>query len=113
MGEPGACHIVRSCSSSRSLPATAASLALPQQVFDANSRGLLRQLKGHQRPVHVTRFAPDRLHVLSGGDDALARWWDISTGKQVGKPTMALGPSLALGQSVSVVSARRAWTHSQ
>ncbi len=53
------------------------------QVFDANSRGLLRQLKGHQRPVHVTRFAPDKLHLLSGGDDALARWWDVSEGKQV------------------------------
>ena len=54
------------------------------QVFDASSRGLLRQFKGHQRPVHVARFAPDKLHVLSGGDDALARWWDVSSGKQVG-----------------------------
>ena len=44
---------------------------------------MLRQLKGHQRPVHVARFAPDKVHVLSGGDDALARWWDVSEGRQV------------------------------
>ena len=40
------------------------------QVFDVGSRAVLRQLKGHQRPVHVARFSPDKLHVLSGGDDA-------------------------------------------
>ena len=44
-----------------------------RQVFDANSRTLLRQLKGHKRPVHVARFALDRLHVLSGSDDATVR----------------------------------------
>lgn len=44
-----------------------------RQVFDANSRTLLRQLKGHRRPVHVARFALDRLHVLSGSDDATVR----------------------------------------
>lgn len=33
--------------------------------------------------MHVTRFAPNKLHVLSGGDDALVRWWDVSEGKQV------------------------------
>lgn len=53
------------------------------QVFDANSRSVLRQLKGHQRPVHVTRFAPDKTHVMSGGDDVTLRLWDISSGKQV------------------------------
>ena len=31
---------------------------------------MLRQLKAHQRPVHVARFSPDKLHVLSGSDDA-------------------------------------------
>ena len=44
-----------------------------RQVFDANSRTLLRRLKGHKRPVHVARFALDRLHVLSGSDDATVR----------------------------------------
>ena len=44
-----------------------------RQVFDANSRTLLRQLKGHKRTVHVARFAQDRLHVLSASDDATVR----------------------------------------
>jgi U3 small nucleolar RNA-associated protein 15 len=53
------------------------------QVFDANSRGMLRQLKGHKRAAHVARFSPDKLHVLSGADDVTARWWDLSSGTQV------------------------------
>ena len=43
------------------------------QVFQTNSRAVLRQLKAHQRPVHVARFSPDKLHVLSGSDDATVR----------------------------------------
>lgn len=43
------------------------------QVFDASSRALLRQLKGHKQPAHVAQFAPDRLHVLSAADDASVR----------------------------------------
>ena len=46
---------------------------------------MLRQLKGHARPVHVARFSPDKVHVLSGGDDVTVRWWDISSGKQVAR----------------------------
>lgn len=53
------------------------------KVFDAGSRSVLRQLKGHARPVHVARFAPDKVHVLSGGDDVTLRWWDIASGKQL------------------------------
>lgn len=40
------------------------------QIFQTTSRAVLRQLKAHQRPVHVTRFSPDKLHVLSASDDA-------------------------------------------
>ena len=44
------------------------------QVFDPNAGNkderLVRQLKGHERPVHTTRFAPSKFHVLSGSDDA-------------------------------------------
>ena len=53
------------------------------QVFDSGSRAVLRQFQGHKRAVHVTRFAPDKLHVLSGGDDVTVRWWDVSTGQQL------------------------------
>lgn len=55
------------------------------QVFDCASRSVLRQLKGHQKPCHVTQFSPDKVHVLSGGDDVTIRWWDISEGKQVAR----------------------------
>ncbi|GFR40760.1 hypothetical protein Agub_g1372, partial [Astrephomene gubernaculifera] len=53
------------------------------QVFDANSRSVLRQFKAHKRPTRVARFAPDRLHVLSGSDDVTVRWWDVASGTQV------------------------------
>ncbi|GLC39732.1 hypothetical protein PLESTM_000933800 [Pleodorina starrii] len=53
------------------------------QVFDANSRSVLRQFKAHKRPTRVARFGEDKLHVLSGSDDVTARWWDVSSGTQV------------------------------
>eukprot|EP00803_Ostreobium_quekettii_P004855 evm.model.scf_1585.1 EVM.evm.TU.scf_1585.1 scf_1585:22260-29819(-) len=53
------------------------------QVFDTASRTLLRRLEGHSKPVHFTKFATDNVHILSGGDDAAVRWWDISEGAQV------------------------------
>lgn len=58
-------------------------LPLPAQVFDAGSRTLLRQFKGHRAPVHVARFATDQLHVISGGDDGLVALWDVTSGQQV------------------------------
>jgi len=53
------------------------------QVFDANSRGVLRQFKAHKRPTHVACFSPSKLHALSGSDDVTVRWWDITQGVQV------------------------------
>lgn len=55
------------------------------QVFDAESRSLLRQLRGHLRPVHVARFSPVHPQLLSGGDDATVRLWDITAGQQVSR----------------------------
>lgn len=50
------------------------------QVFDINSRLVLRQLKGHSRAVHWVRYSPsDKLHLLSGSDDNTVRWWDVAT----------------------------------
>ena len=39
-------------------------------MFDAASRTLLRQLKGHEAPVHAAIFAEDKLKALSGSDDS-------------------------------------------
>ncbi|KAI5077553.1 hypothetical protein GOP47_0007377 [Adiantum capillus-veneris] len=54
------------------------------QVFDLNSRLVLRQLKGHSRAVHWVRYSPsDKLQVLSGSDDTTVRWWDVPTESEV------------------------------
>lgn len=53
------------------------------QVFDAGSRAVLRQLKGHTRAVHFTRYGRDNLHVLSASDDRSVRWWDVPTQAEV------------------------------
>ena len=35
--------------------------------------------------MHAVAFAPDKLHLLSGGDDASVRLWDISSGVQTSR----------------------------
>jgi hypothetical protein len=81
-------------SGSRTKRADARPAAL--QVFDTNSRTLLRQLKGHKRPVRVARYAPDRLHVLSASDDATVR-----------RPT-AMGKRSVQAADLTLASSRRA-----
>ncbi|KAG2185793.1 hypothetical protein INT43_002230 [Umbelopsis isabellina] len=49
------------------------------QIFDVNSRAILRQFQGHKLPVHVTKFSNDSKSVLSGSDDKTLRVWDVST----------------------------------
>ncbi|XP_024528919.1 protein SLOW WALKER 1 [Selaginella moellendorffii] len=56
------------------------------QIFDANSRITLRQLKGHSRAVRWVRYSEsDKLHVLSGSDDNSVRWWDVASEEAVVK----------------------------
>ncbi|CAM6119018.1 unnamed protein product [Calypogeia fissa] len=56
------------------------------QVFDAGSRTILRQLKGHKRAVHWVRYSlQDKLHVLSGSDDNTVRWWDVAAQEPIQK----------------------------
>ncbi|KAF9075755.1 WD40 repeat-like protein [Rhodocollybia butyracea] len=50
------------------------------QVFDINSRAILRTFDSHKQPVHVTKFsslAPTQ--VLSCSDDTTAKVWDVPT----------------------------------
>uniref|UniRef100_A0A0D6RAL4 U3 small nucleolar RNA-associated protein 15 C-terminal domain-containing protein n=1 Tax=Araucaria cunninghamii TaxID=56994 RepID=A0A0D6RAL4_ARACU len=54
------------------------------QVFDVNSKMVLRQLKSHGRPVRLVRYAPqDKLHLLSGSDDSMVKWWDVTTQEEL------------------------------
>lgn len=50
------------------------------RVFDASSRSMLKQFKGHVGAVRATQFAPNKTTILSGGDDGTLRGWDLPTG---------------------------------
>lgn len=47
------------------------------QVFDTNSRTILRTFKGHELPVHVSRFSSNPTQVLTASDDRTVRLWDM------------------------------------
>ena len=48
------------------------------QVFDMNSRAILRSFDVHKQPVHVAKFSPlDHTQVLSCSDDTTVKLWDI------------------------------------
>ncbi|KDR83698.1 hypothetical protein GALMADRAFT_133119 [Galerina marginata CBS 339.88] len=48
------------------------------QVFDINSRAVLRTLDSHKQPVHVTKFSSlSPTHVLSCSDDTSVIFWDV------------------------------------
>ncbi|EPT03787.1 hypothetical protein FOMPIDRAFT_1046817 [Fomitopsis schrenkii] len=48
------------------------------QVFDINSRAILRTLDVHKQPVHVTKFSSlNNTQVLSCSDDTTVRLWDV------------------------------------
>lgn len=49
------------------------------RVFDVKSRTPLRRLRSHTRPVHFVRYPVlDKLHLVSGGDDAVVKYWDVA-----------------------------------
>ncbi|KAH6796524.1 transducin family protein / WD-40 repeat family protein [Perilla frutescens var. hirtella] len=52
-------------------------------VFDAKSRSHLRRLKGHAAAVRSVCYphAADKLHLFSGGDDSVVKYWDVTTEK--------------------------------
>ncbi|TCD69675.1 hypothetical protein EIP91_006692 [Steccherinum ochraceum] len=48
------------------------------QIFDINSRAILRALDAHKQPVHVAKFSSaDQTQVLSCSDDTTVRLWDV------------------------------------
>ncbi|XP_010523999.1 PREDICTED: protein SLOW WALKER 1 [Tarenaya hassleriana] len=49
------------------------------QVFDVKSRTPLRRLRSHARPARFVRYPwQDKLHLISGGDDAVVKYWDVA-----------------------------------
>ncbi|KAL8213996.1 hypothetical protein R6Q57_003445 [Mikania cordata] len=51
------------------------------QVFDPKKRSALRCLSGHSRPVHFVSYPRvDKLHLFSGGDDSVVKYWDVLSG---------------------------------
>eukprot|EP00262_Sarcandra_glabra_P004747 TRINITY_DN1599_c0_g1_i1.p1 TRINITY_DN1599_c0_g1~~TRINITY_DN1599_c0_g1_i1.p1 ORF type:complete len:525 (+),score=69.56 TRINITY_DN1599_c0_g1_i1:105-1679(+) len=54
------------------------------QVFDPKTRAPLRRLAGHTRPVRIVRYPRlDKLRLFSGGDDAILKYWDITSETQI------------------------------
>ncbi|KIO32832.1 hypothetical protein M407DRAFT_211574 [Tulasnella calospora MUT 4182] len=54
------------------------------QVFDITSRAVLRSLKEHKQPVHVTKFSPkETTQLLSCSDDSTVKLWDIPSQSSV------------------------------
>ncbi|KAH7926759.1 Trp-Asp repeat-containing protein [Leucogyrophana mollusca] len=54
------------------------------QVFDINSRAILRTLDSHKQPVHVTKFSPlSPTQILSCSDDTSVKLWDVPSQTEV------------------------------
>jgi U3 small nucleolar RNA-associated protein 15 len=59
-------------------------MIIRSQVFDINSRAILRTLDSHKQPVHITKFsalAPTQ--VLSCSDDTTVKLWDVPSQTEV------------------------------
>ncbi|HEY5910546.1 MAG TPA: serine/threonine-protein kinase, partial [Verrucomicrobiae bacterium] len=49
-------------------------------------------LRGHEGPVLAVKFAPDGKTLVSGGFDQIVRFWDVSTGNELGTIKGHTGP---------------------
>ena len=56
------------------------------QVFDINSRAILKTWKEHKQPVWVTKWNPrETTSLISGSDDNTIRLWDLPSSESVTK----------------------------
>lgn len=48
-------------------------------MFDVKTRTPLRRLRSHTRPARFVKYpALDKLHLVSGGDDTVVKYWDVA-----------------------------------
>jgi eukaryotic-like serine/threonine-protein kinase len=59
----------------------------------------LKMVFSHQSPVDAVAFSPDGKTVLTGGDDRMARIWDVATGQPISKPLCHEGTVFAVAYS--------------
>jgi len=49
------------------------------QVFDIKERMALRTLRSHSAPARFVKYpVQDKLHLVSGGDDGVVKYWDVA-----------------------------------
>ncbi|KAI8992653.1 WD40-repeat-containing domain protein [Pilobolus umbonatus] len=53
------------------------------QMFDGNSRAILRTFRSHMLPTQVTLFCNNKTNIMSASDDKTVRIWDIPTGESI------------------------------
>uniref|UniRef100_A0A1J3JEG3 U3 small nucleolar RNA-associated protein 15-like protein n=1 Tax=Noccaea caerulescens TaxID=107243 RepID=A0A1J3JEG3_NOCCA len=57
----------------------AADLSGLVQVFDVRERMALRSLRSHKAPARFVKYPfQDKLHLVSGGDDCVVKYWDVA-----------------------------------
>ena len=78
------------------------------QVFDVNSRAILKTWKEHKQPVWATKWSPqDPTSLMSCSDDNTVRLWDLpssdSVTKLIGHQDYVRSGSFMPGQSASLL----------
>jgi len=53
------------------------------ELYDSSNRKKIRSLKGHTQLVKDLSFSPDGKYIISTGDDATTRIWDVKSGKLI------------------------------
>ena len=52
------------------------------RVWDLERGQVVRELNGHEGPIHSAVFSPNGRYALSGSNDGTARLWEVDSGRQ-------------------------------